>query len=87
MAELIGTITPRAPIGGGISARGALAGTIAISQGVRYPEYDGPTSFAPTGEAQTVRTSGYVMTSDLTIGPIPSNYGLITWNGAVLTVS
>ena len=25
--------------------------------------------------------------SDITVHPIPSNYGLVEWNGAVLTVS
>ena len=27
------------------------------------------------------------MTDDVTIKPIPQNYGLITWNGSFLTVS
>ena len=27
------------------------------------------------------------MASDVTVNPIPSNYGLITWDGSVLTVS
>lgn len=32
-------------------------------------------------------SSGYIILPDGKWGPIPSNYGLITWNGAVLTVS
>ena len=77
MAEIVGTITPR----------GELAGTIAISQGVRYPEYDGPITITPTSEEQTIPTSWRVVTQDLTVAPIPSNYGLISVSGHILTVS
>ena len=86
--KLIGTITPRAPITGGIAPRGALVGTVTVAQGVRYPEYDGPTEYTPLrGTTQIAPTAGHVVTSDITINPIPSNYGLITWDGSKLTVS
>ena len=49
--------------------------------------YDGETTVTPSAETQTLRTGGTVLLSDITINPIPSNYGLITWNGATLTVS
>ena len=49
--------------------------------------YDGPTEFTPTSEPQTIATSGRSLRTDLTVNPIPSNYGLVTWNGSVLTVS
>ena len=52
-----------------------------------YPEYDGETTFTPSAEAQTIPTMQTVLLSNITINPIPSNYGLITWNGATLTVS
>ncbi len=52
-----------------------------------YPTYDGETTFTPSAEAQTVPTAHTVLLSDITINPIPSNYGLITWNGSTLTVS
>lgn len=50
-------------------------------------EYRGPTTFTPSGEIQRINTAGLLVTADLTINPIPSNYGLITWNGSTLTVS
>lgn len=50
-------------------------------------EYHGSYEVTPTNVAQTLVTEGLLMTADLTIAPIPSNYGLIQWNGAVLTVS
>lgn len=52
-----------------------------------YPTYDGGTTFTPSAEAQTIPTAHTVLLSDITINPIPSNYGLITWNGITLTVS
>ena len=43
---------------------------------------------APTDEEQTiVPDAGYVGLSQVVVGAIPNNYGKITWNGAVLTVS
>ena len=56
-----------------------------IEQGAE--EYDGPYSFTPTGTAQTIGTRGKLMLDDVTINPVPSNYGLITYNGSVITVS
>ena len=49
--------------------------------------YEGPTTVTPNGETQTLSTRGKTMASDVTVNPIPSNYGLITWDGSVLTVS
>jgi len=51
------------------------------------PRYDGPYEVTPSADAQTLDTSGLVMTENVTVNPIPSNWGLIGWNGAVLTVS
>lgn len=51
------------------------------------PEYDGETAFVPSGEEQIVPTAGFLMQRDITIAPIPSNYGLVTYNGSVITVS
>lgn len=53
----------------------------------QYPDYEGETTFTPSVEMQTIPTAHTVLLSDITINPIPSNYGLITWNGATLTVS
>lgn len=65
--------------------------TFAASQYVPYvpvlERWEGPYEVTPTASAQTLATSGLQMASDLTIGPIPSNYGLVTWDGSTLTVS
>jgi len=53
----------------------------------RLPDYGGPYEVTPSSSAQTVHTSGKSLAGDITVNPIPSNYGLVTWNGSVLTVS
>ena len=49
--------------------------------------YDGPYEVTPSLQAQVLDTYHKTMAGNLTINPIPSNYGLISWDGAVLTVS
>lgn len=51
------------------------------------PEYTGEYSAIPSQERQVFRTNGKRMGEDFVVEPIPSNYGLITWDGSVLTVS
>lgn len=51
------------------------------------PVYHGQTTFTPTDSTQIVPVAGHRLDRNITINPIPSNYGLITWNGSVLTVS
>ena len=52
-----------------------------------YPDYEGEYTITPSAEAQTLPSTDTVMHRDIVINPIPSNYGLITWNGSTLTVS
>lgn len=49
--------------------------------------YIGETTVTPSRETQVLQTAGFSMDRNVVINPIPSNYGLITWNGATLTVS
>lgn len=52
-----------------------------------YPLYTGSIEVTPSAERQTLSTINRTVTDNIIINPIPSNYGLITWNGATLTVS
>ena len=52
-----------------------------------YPNYTGSYTVTPTQSTQTLNTKDKTMTGNVTVNPIPSNYGLVTWNGSVLTVS
>ena len=51
------------------------------------PTYRGAYEVVPSSTAQTLATDGLMMDGDVTIGAVPSNYGLITYNGSTITVS
>ena len=51
------------------------------------PTYTGETVITPSTTEQVLATAEKVVTRNIVINPIPSNYGLITWNGSTLTVS
>ena len=56
-------------------------------RGGDYDRYAGPYEFTPTEETQTVACAEKLTTDNIIINPIPTNYGRITWNGSVLTVT
>lgn len=42
----------------------------------------------PSAEEQRIEpAAGYVGIKAVTVHPIPSNYGLVTWTGSVLTIT
>ena len=49
--------------------------------------YHGDYSVTPTNQAQTLPTAGHTLRGDIVVEAIPSNYGLITYNGSIITVS
>lgn len=49
--------------------------------------YEGEYNITPTTQEQIVPIIGLTARRNITVGAIPSNYGLITWNGSTLTVS
>lgn len=53
----------------------------------KSPIYVGPYEAEPNQSTQTLNTKGRLLTENIIIGPMPQNYGLITWNGSTLTVS
>lgn len=64
-----------------------MATLIKQTGGSNAAEYTGPVSVTPDTTTQTLNTSGYLLTQNITVDPIPSNYGLITWNGSYLLIS
>lgn len=58
--------------------------TNVVSGGVPY---EGDYEVTPNRETQTLQTAGLYMRGNVTVNPIPSNYGLIEWNGSALRVS
>lgn len=60
-------------------------GTVTRVRAADY--YTGETTVTPSASEQRLATTGLLVPRDIIINPIPSNYGLITWNGSTLTVS
>lgn len=90
--EALGTITGSlaaiATLTGALSPPDVeLIGALTIPERADVPVYSGIYTFTPDGQTQVVLTGGYYLEQDITINPVPQNYGLITWNGSTLTVS
>lgn len=71
-----------------VSAAGAIP--MSIDYGVTYrpaPRYAGQYVVTPGQAEQTLLTADMVLADNIKVGAIPSNYGLITWNGSTITVS
>lgn len=66
---------------------GVALGTPVVKEYVDVQTYTGEYEVTPSAETQTLDTAGLRLTRPVTVNPIPQNYGLITYNGAVLTVS
>lgn len=62
-------------------------GTPVARDYVERPAYEGATEVTPSAAEQVLQTKNFRMTENITINPIPSNYGLITWDGSTITVS
>ena len=57
------------------------------SEGSTPPTYRGDYTVTPSESTQVLSIRGKMAISDITIEPIPNNYGLVTWNGSVLRIS
>lgn len=69
------------------ASMGVLIGSPIVKEYVDVETYTGDYEVTPSPEAQTLNTAGKRMAREVVVNPIPNNYGLITWNGSVLTVS
>lgn len=49
--------------------------------------YHGTYEVTPSAATQVLETDTLILDGNITINPIPSNYGLITWDGSTITVS
>lgn len=71
---------------GHLSGRGRVTGTLNKAKTIPAEQYAGPYEFTPGEETQTINIAYKQATADITINPIPENYGRIAWNGTALTV-
>lgn len=66
--------------------------TIGMDIGAEYAmsntdPFEGSYEYTPSEQTQTIPIEDLRATQDIVINPIPSNYGLITYNGISITVS
>lgn len=68
----------------------ALNEDLQLSVGASYTsarKYDSEYEVIPSDDIQVLNTTGRLLSQNITIAPIPNNYGKISWNGSILTVS
>ena len=85
--ELSGTLTSAGTIQGTLSGAKTIQGTLSVPSATLPPSYEGEYTVTPSAETQTLNTDHLYMMDNITINPIPSNYGLVTYNGSTITVS
>lgn len=71
---------------GVLSSPAGLNGALTVPRIISPDIYDGGYTFTPADEAQTVSTGGKVALEDITINPIPGNYGRLEYTGSYLRV-
>lgn len=87
MDNLRGTLADLGGITGTLADGGSIAGRLNVPDIITPPTYSGPVTITPTRQAQTLETGGTMLNENITVEAIPNNYGLITYNGGIITVS
>lgn len=87
MSEIKGKISAPLKVRGKLSMRPTISAKLTVPLSILPPAYEGSYEVTPSKETQTLRTEELYMLGDVTINPIPNNYGLIEWDGRVITVS
>ena len=85
--EISGKLSGVGRLTGSLAGVGSLNGSMTVPDRVPPPTYEGAYEITPGPEEIVLNTGGLVMSQAVTIHPVPSNYGLITWDGSTLTVS
>lgn len=86
-AHLSGVLAETGRIGCSLTGSEQMTAELTLPKGKASPPFTGAYTYTPTQETQTIPINGLKAIQDITIEPIPSNYGLITWNGSTITVS
>lgn len=85
MEKLHGSLASVGKLSGCLTGSGKLSGQLVPL--AYWPVYEGTTEITPSAGAQILPAAGRHFEQDIIINPIPSNYGLIGWDGFTLTVS
>lgn len=66
---------------------GAVTDSQIVINRIEAEEYTGAYEFTPSAIEQVIEIRNKKAVRDIIINPIPSNYGLVTWDGVSLTIS
>lgn len=80
------SIRVNASLSGDVQAGVSLGQTVIQFVGETNP-YTGEYIINPSESEQVLMTKNKYLINNLIVNPIPNNYGKITWDGSVLTVS
>lgn len=84
--KITGALTSPKTLVGSLSSAPTLNGLLTVPTTASI-FYDGAYEFTPTSQAQVISIEHLEARQDITINPIPHNYGKITYNGTKITVS
>ena len=84
---IIGKLSGLGGLSGTLSGSGAISGGLSVPTVAPVEPYEGSYEFTPSGERQEIEIANKRAIENIVIDPIPDNYGLITWDGTVITVS
>lgn len=84
---IAGTLSTPATLSGSLSPPASMSGELSIPTYIDVDIYDGVTEVTPSTQMQVLPVRNKTVTDNIIINPIPSNYGLVTWDGSRLTIS
>lgn len=84
--QLQGSLVGEQQLQGSLVGEQQLSGSFDLYELPEY-QYEGSYEFTPSSQTQYAPTAYMTCLGDIKINPIPSNYGLITYDGTVITVS
>lgn len=85
--EISGRLKAGERLTGMLMARERISGSLTIPSRLLPEEYRGSYEITPGPERQVLETNQLWLTDNIIVDPIPSNYGLISYDGSIITVS
>ena len=85
--HISGKLSAIGSIKGTLGGMGSIKGVISVPTTIDVDIYDGVTEVTPSTQMQVLPVRNKTVTDNIIINPIPSNYGLVTWDGSRLTIS
>lgn len=84
---ITGSLSVNGRLTGTLTSVSRITGELTVPRQIIPMQYEGEYTFTPSEETQVAPTGAHWLAEDITIAPIPTNYGLITWDGHKITVS